>query len=469
MRREAIGDVVVVIPGIMGSTLTRDDRDVWNVSASAGWRALRSRLGSLAELRLPEGIGDRHPDDGVRPGGLMGALHVVPGLWSPVVGYHGLVDWLRREFTLTAYEPSAPDRPANLFEFPYDWRLSNRFNGARLAAEVMPVLHLWRREKNPQAKLILLAHSMGGLVARHFLECCHGAVDTRLLITLGTPYRGSLAALVTVVNGLPGGRLGAGLTGLARSLPSMYELAPAYACLTGADGLRYPLETELPLTAAQLGMLADGAAFHEEVNASARRRQPPWYAVPMQGTRQPTPTTAALTGAGRLVTYTTIDGYAEGGDGRVARLSGRPVELSEADPAQAGYPDRGLSGRPRRIAGQRGHPPADLAGAHREAAVPPGASGRRRAGGGRPGDRRTRRRLPGRGDRTGDGRRAGGPGHAPAGGRSTRCPGPQPDIGQPGPGPVRHDVRGAGRGPVRADRAGGRRRPPGDPSRAGVG
>jgi pimeloyl-ACP methyl ester carboxylesterase len=272
----------------------------------------------------------------------MRSVHVIPGVWTPVVGYDGLVDWLRREFTLTLWDRSMPERPANLVEFPYDWRLSCRFNGARLAREIMPILARWRREKNADARLILLCHSMGGLVARQFLERCDGADDCRLLITMGTPFRGSLAALVSAVNGLPGGRLATGLTRMARSLPSLYELAPQYACLNGVDGLRYPLEAELPLAQAQQSLLRAGASFHEEINASVRRRDGTAYAVvPLQGTRQPTPTTAALTGTGRLEAYTGIDGYEEGGDGRVARLSGRPMELSDMDPAQAGFPDRG--------------------------------------------------------------------------------------------------------------------------------
>jgi hypothetical protein len=33
---------------------------------------------------------------------------------------------------------------------------------------------------------------MGGLVARHYLEVFDGWRDTRMLVTFGTPYRGSV-------------------------------------------------------------------------------------------------------------------------------------------------------------------------------------------------------------------------------------------------------------------------------------
>ena len=48
---------------------------------------------------------------------------------------------------------ATPKRPANLVSFAYDWRLSNRHNGARLAPEIAPILHLWRITTNPEAKL----------------------------------------------------------------------------------------------------------------------------------------------------------------------------------------------------------------------------------------------------------------------------------------------------------------------------
>ena len=36
MAKEPLGDVVVLLPGILGSVLTRDGKDVWAPSAGAG-------------------------------------------------------------------------------------------------------------------------------------------------------------------------------------------------------------------------------------------------------------------------------------------------------------------------------------------------------------------------------------------------------------------------------------------------
>jgi pimeloyl-ACP methyl ester carboxylesterase len=67
------------------------------------------------------------------------------------------------------------DRAANFIEFPYDWRLDNRVTAKRLQEFVEDRLPRWRkRSHNKNAKVILVAHSMGGLVARYYLEVLEG-------------------------------------------------------------------------------------------------------------------------------------------------------------------------------------------------------------------------------------------------------------------------------------------------------
>src|SRR5262245_18467636 len=47
-------DVIVCIPGITGSVLRKNGRDVWNISGSAVFNALRTLGGNLHDLELEE-------------------------------------------------------------------------------------------------------------------------------------------------------------------------------------------------------------------------------------------------------------------------------------------------------------------------------------------------------------------------------------------------------------------------------
>ena len=69
--------------------------------------------------------------------------------------------------------------------FPYDWRLSMDEVGKRLGQQLA---------KDPAAKISLVAHSMGGLVARAALAQGAGKKIERLIM-LGTPNHGSFNAV----------------------------------------------------------------------------------------------------------------------------------------------------------------------------------------------------------------------------------------------------------------------------------
>ncbi|MFI8882723.1 hypothetical protein [Streptomyces sp. NPDC053813] len=272
--RSRVDDMVVVVPGILGSRLAdAEGREVWGLSGPALLRGIRTFGRSVKGLTLPPDLGDEHPGDGVRPLGPMRDLHGLLGIGTLVDGYDGLLEWLESHFTLRRRgERDAADAPANLIGFAYDWRLSCRHSADRLAERVDEELGRWRASapERAEARVVLLCHSMGGLVARQYVERCGGAEVTRRVITLGTPYRGSLDALLSLVDGV--GPAGMGLTALARGLPSLHQLVPDYAALITAPGepLRHAREvTGLPGTDA--GREADRAA-HDRRDRRGRRR-----------------------------------------------------------------------------------------------------------------------------------------------------------------------------------------------------
>jgi pimeloyl-ACP methyl ester carboxylesterase len=319
-------DVVVLLPGILGSALEKDGATLWDVSASAIGRALLTLGGSVQALALQ---GDGRSGEGVTASRLLDDVHLMPFLWK-IDGYSGLAHFIQAKLTLTPGE--------DFFEFPYDWRLDNRVNARRLAEQAAVWLER-RRRHEPQARLVLIGHSMGGLVARYFIEVLGGWRDTRTLVTLGTPHRGSVKALDFLANGLRQ-RLGPvtllDLSQLVRSFPSVHQLLPIYPCVgESADDL-VSLEKvdrsaigELNLARARAGI-----EFHREIERAVQaNRLDPAYGyrlLPFVGAYQPTYLSALLTDGGvePLLTYkgeSMLDG-----DGTVPRLSATPIELSDA-------------------------------------------------------------------------------------------------------------------------------------------
>ena len=70
-------DLLVIIPGITGSVLCRNGEEVWGLSGEAVIGNLLSLGRNLKELRLPDGLGDNEPNDGVQATRLMPDLHLL--------------------------------------------------------------------------------------------------------------------------------------------------------------------------------------------------------------------------------------------------------------------------------------------------------------------------------------------------------------------------------------------------------
>jgi hypothetical protein len=327
-------DVVVLVPGITGSVLERDGQEIWGTSLDTVLRGLFSGGRTLDALKLD---GD-DPDvddlgDGVRATRLVNDVHLFPGVCA-IDGYTKIARRLRQRLGLSP--------GVNYFEFPYDWRRDNRV-AARALQRFSGGWLKTRRTTHPNAKLVLLAHSMGGLVSRYFLEVLGGAADTRALVTFGTPYRGSINALETLVNGIKKAGV-LDLTELTRSYTSIYQLLPIYPCIDRGDQrLVHVIEAldTLPFTAGQRERVTAAEAFHRRIeaavtdnlkaSASAADR---YVSYPIVGIDQPTSQTA-IARNGALEILRSRDTEDEGGDGTVPRVSASPIEMGEA---RAMYP-----------------------------------------------------------------------------------------------------------------------------------
>ncbi|EKX66875.1 hypothetical protein STRIP9103_08185 [Streptomyces ipomoeae 91-03] len=312
-------DLVVVLPGIMGSVLARDGREVWNHTLAVAGRHALGGLDEIRRLALPADLGDSDPGDGIEAVDLIKGLHILPGV-SAIDGYATLLTFLERRLGLS-------ERSSNLLPFPYDWRLSVRLTARRLAARVEPALDAWRRRSgNPEARAVFVAHSMGGLVARYYLDVLGGSAYARGLITIGTPYRGSVNALVWLHEGVAPslGRMSEPFTRLARSMPSLYQLLPTWRCVVDGDGARSDLGgARVP--GVDGGPAAEALCFHDELD----RADGDGYALHVfGGCRQPTRQSALLASDG-LDGRRDLDGIDHLGDGTVPRFSCFPAQLTD--------------------------------------------------------------------------------------------------------------------------------------------
>ncbi len=338
-------DIVVILPGIIGSVLQKDDKDLWNVSGQAIWQVVRSLGNRLDDLKLegddPEG-GDI--GDGVIPTGLIQDTHIIPGL-SKIDGYSQIAKLVTDHFQVVEGDiyKDPEDKEANFYKFPYDWRRDNRANAKILKRLLDMRLKAWRESSgNNNAKVILLAHSMGGLISRYYLEVLGGWQDARALFTFGTPYRGSVDAVNILANGFKKGGIDLlevlGMREMLHSLTSIYQLMPIYPMLqVGSESKRVAEVSNLPNIDRERASKA--LAFHREIEAGVDANNHDAYVtVPFVGVQQPTLQSAELQDGKIMVSRElplimrnrNLDSLANGDD-TVPQISAFPIEFSDRD------------------------------------------------------------------------------------------------------------------------------------------
>jgi pimeloyl-ACP methyl ester carboxylesterase len=241
VNKPACPDAVIVIPGIMGSQLVDTDAGdvLWGLSPRSYLRFWTGGTG-LERLRLTDQ--ERAGKVGrIRATGLLRfpAASPVFGGFEP---YTRLVLAARRSLT----------HPDALWEFAYDWRLPVTFNAAQLGDVVDAHIRRWRRHRmgSRDAKVVLIAHSMGGLVARCFAGTMGGTAVVRETVTLGTPFFGAVKAayLLNAGRGAPVWLPRTRLRELALTLPGVHDLLPTYRCIDDVGG-----RTLTPTDVADLG------------------------------------------------------------------------------------------------------------------------------------------------------------------------------------------------------------------------
>jgi len=245
---------VIVIPGMMGSKLVdpTTGRVLWGVFTSKSVDPSIAEDAKLISYPLKANPNTTSKKNTVTPAGVLGTLEInyagidfsqkaylnilkmlgVGGYRDEELGVSGAVDYGDDHYTC--------------FQFPYDWRLSNDENARKLHAFILDKKRFVEQKRlkkfgaKTPVKFDLVAHSMGGLIARYYLRYGNKQLETgkqpkiswaganfvERLIMIGTPNRGSAKAIRTIQNGFSMPLIPQFESGIVGTFPAIYQLLP---------------------------------------------------------------------------------------------------------------------------------------------------------------------------------------------------------------------------------------------------
>jgi len=229
---------VIVVPGFGGSMLWRGSEQVWPAPRTIFTRPELLRFEQPLEAR-----------------GLVDEVVIVPNLLKQDQ-YSALTDYLKEGLSYEAGN--------DLMEFAYDFRQDNRDSARQLAA----LVDTWRT----RAPITIVAHSMGCLIARYFVERLGGHARVNRVIYLGAPHAGTPYAFASLLQGpdlLPLGLLNATLRDVLATYPSWYQILPTYPFVADQRAPFSVLEDESWVLDRHRPLVQNARRFRAELAASA--------------------------------------------------------------------------------------------------------------------------------------------------------------------------------------------------------
>jgi len=228
---------VVFIPGFAGSTLWRGSDQIWPT---------RMALTQSELLSFEQPLEAR---------GLVNEVVVIPNLIKQEQ-YSCLTGYLKESLH---YEEGK-----DLLEFPYDFRQDNRLSAQRLAAAI--------DEWNVPGPITIIAHSMGCLIARYYLERLGGRRRVERGIFLGGPHSGAPYAFASLLHGpnlLPLGLMNSRWRALLSTYPSWYQILPTYPFVSDQRSTFNVLTDESWVNERERPLLRNARAFRAELGTSS--------------------------------------------------------------------------------------------------------------------------------------------------------------------------------------------------------
>lgn len=239
---------VIVVPGNFGSTLWRGSEKIWP--------SVRTILSQPEKFEFS-------PDNPVEAKRIMDEVVVVPKVVR-VEAYTRVCDHLQETLGYT--------RGKDLLEFAYDWRDDIRLSAQRLAETV----DRW----HPATPPVIIAHSMGCMVSRYYVDCLGGDRLVKKLILIAGPNYGFPLSMVTMLPDnlsrlhtfvtVLGGSMGQKIKQTFSSFPGLYQMFPIYPAVFDQHGQQLNLyEDGSWLPPDRQGLLAAGNAFYRDLNQQA--------------------------------------------------------------------------------------------------------------------------------------------------------------------------------------------------------
>jgi len=220
---------VVLVPGVKGSVLKRGDKEFWGKSYTVIFDYKYDDLQFRLSPQLMENFQQKfksyyYNEHRIHEGGILKSykFEELPQIRFLTVSiYEQIAQVLKESGGYTGNK--------DFFCFAYDWRLDNRISAARLSAKIKQWQEKYKdslkaelkekfqlfwnelkeknfitNEQNPdneQIKVNIVAHSMGGLVSRYYLQMLGGSKNVNKLIMLGTPNLGAMDSLKALAKG----------------------------------------------------------------------------------------------------------------------------------------------------------------------------------------------------------------------------------------------------------------------------
>lgn len=221
------------------------------------------------------------------------------------VAIHGQYDDIVDELKSCGYAEAEENRQRTLWIVPYDWRKDNALAAELLASAIDKATEAHGKD----VSIAIVAHSMGGLVARYYLESNKftaraGYKRVVMLVTLATPHRGAPLALLAARGQIRRLFLNEEqVKELANraEFPSLYQLLPPrgepFAWDRNPDALFEPMDVYDDSIGQGLGLNPEivqiARTFHAALDLSQKPAGVRYFAF--SGTRQETATAVWIT------------------------------------------------------------------------------------------------------------------------------------------------------------------------------